>query len=142
MRHPVEFITTGDGGRQPTKSHEGDAGYDLYVSEDTYIEPHSFRDIQTSLKIAMPPGVWGRIVGRSSTVRRKGLMVVEGVIDQGYRGELFFGVFNLSAQTVPIAAGERLAQLILHLVVETEWEKVNELAPSDRGERGFGSTGV
>ena len=138
----IQFVKTGPNALVPTRTHRGDAGFDLYVAEDTCVEPNSFRDVETQLKVALPDGYWGRIVGRSSTVRRRQLLVVEGIIDQGYRGPLFFGVQNLSSHSIPVQAGERLAQLILNRIITVDWQEVEYLERTDRGERGFGSTGL
>lgn len=125
----------------PTRKFEGDAGFDIYVSRDTWIGPLGFVDIHTDLKIALPDGTWGRVVGRSSSVRRRHLLVVEGIIDNGYRGELFFGVLNLRPWPVKIKKGERLAQLLIHDIADIRWRYEGDLPDSVRGSRGFGSTG-
>jgi dUTP pyrophosphatase len=132
----------------PTRAYEGDAAFDLYVAERTVVRHDSFVDVPCGVRAALPPGVWARITGRSSTLRRKGLLVADGVIDQGYRGPLFAGVRNLSPTQVILEAGERVAQLILHDLVANQyfasWATPEEFAavPGDgRGERGFGSTG-
>jgi len=128
--------------RAPTKAYLGDTGWDLYVSRDVVIPACSFTDIHTDIAIAMPEGLWGRITGRSSTLRKYGLLVNEGIIDNGYRGELFIGVFNLTDHDRFIPAGTRLAQLIFHRLIEDlQWEPTMVLPPSQRQDRGFGSSG-
>jgi dUTP pyrophosphatase len=136
-------ILPGEGSpRVPTKAYPGDAGWDLYVSRDVVIPAYSFTDIHTDIAIALPEGLWGRITGRSSTLRKYGLLVNEGIIDNGYRGELFIGVFNLINHDRFIPAGTRLAQLILHWLVEDlQWEPTIVLPPSQRQDKGFGSSG-
>ena len=128
--------------RVPTKTYPGDTGWDLYISRDVVIPAHSFTDAHTDIAIAMPEGLWGRITGRSSTLRKYGLMVNEGIIDNGYRGELFIGVFNLTNHDRFIPAGTRLAQLIFHWLIEDlQWELTVVLPPSQRQDKGFGSSG-
>ena len=128
--------------RVPTKTYPGDAGWDLYVSRDVVIPARSFTDIHTDIAIAMPEGLWGRITGRSSTLRKYGLLVNEGIIDNGYRGELFAGVFNLTDHDRFVPAGARIAQLIFHWLIEDlQWEPTMVLPPSQRQGRGFGSSG-
>lgn len=138
------FYTVDEGGMPPSRGYPDDAGIDLYVAVDTVIPPGEFVDVPSGVKVEMPPDVWGMLTGRSSTLRKKGLMVNQGVIDPGYRGELYSGVWNLTRDEVKVAAGERIAQLILignatrlHRLVE-----VAGLSPSDRGTNGFGSTGA
>lgn len=131
------------GGQPPTRSHHNDAGLDLYVNEHTRIFPGQFADVRTGIQLEFPPGWWGRIVGRSSTLRKKQLLVSEGTIDEGYRGSIFAGVWNLGTFARWLEPGERVAQLIL---CRTPPENlgivmVDELSESARGESGFGSTG-
>lgn len=126
----------------PSRSYSGDAGYDLTASELVIIDPGEFRDVPTNIRIGLPPGIWGRITGRSSTLRNRSLLVNEGIIDNGFRGELRVGVFNLGRDAEVVSPGERLAQLILADVVAADWVWSDGLPPSERSERGFGSTGV
>lgn len=125
------------------RGYPGDAGFDLRVVGHHTVEPGSFVDLDCGIAIEMPNSLWARICGRSSTIRRRGLMVAEGVIDAGYRGPLFVGVWNLTKAPVEVADGERLAQLIPHLNVAevVRFEPVERLAESERGNAGFGSTG-
>lgn len=125
----------------PSKAFDDDAGFDLTVVETVTLEPGWTGDVRTGIAIGMPPGWWGRIIGRSSTMRKRGLLVVEGVIDAGFRGELFAGVYNPSDETKYVEAGERLAQLLFLPVPTVHWSERRELTPSDRGVNGFGSSG-
>lgn len=125
----------------PTRAYDGDAGWDLYVDGDAYLTPGQVTDVPTGLAVAIPDGHYGRIVGRSSTHRRRGLSVVEGVIDAGYRGPLFAGVWNPGEKGVSIPDGERLAQLIVTAVPSHPLVEVDSLPESQRGANGFGSSG-
>lgn len=125
-----------------TRAHVGDAGLDLYCSEDVTILPGRFEDIPVGVSVELPGGFWGLLTGRSSTLRKRGLMVAQGVIDQGYRGPLFTGVWNLTAEPVRVSRGERLAQLILVPLWEGGVESVLFLSGSSRGSAGFGSSGL
>lgn len=128
--------------KAPTKSHHDDAGYDLYTSERVVIPAGQFRDIPTNLWVAMPHSLWGLVTGRSSALRKHGLLVHSGVIDAGYRGELFAGAFNLSGHSVTIEQGERMAQFIPIERPELLVGWVDgDPPPGTRGSNGFGSTG-
>lgn len=125
----------------PAFAYPGDAGMDLTVVEHVILAPGEACDLATGLRIELPVGYWARITGRSSTMRKRGLLVNEGIIDNGYRGELYVFVKNLNGHDAFISPGDRLAQLILHALVTPEIKVVDELAPSHRGEAGFGSSG-
>lgn len=128
----------------PSIAYSGDVGLDLTIIGNHTIPPHSFADLPTGIAIEMPAGHWCLLKGRSSTIRKAGLMVTDGVIDAGYRGPLFVGVFNPSSKMAYVDAGARLAQVIpFKCVVDGSWsiEEVDTLTPSERGEKGFGSSG-
>lgn len=139
----MPFIV-GPRGFLPTRGHANDAGLDLYVSEDVVVPAGQFVDIPTDVAGALPEGFWGLLTGRSSTLRKHGLLVHMGVIDQGYRGELFAGVMNLTDKPVAIHRGDRIAQLILVPMSSRPYVPlgVDQLPEGDRGTNGFGSTGV
>lgn len=138
----VCLFTVGEGGKTPTRSYEGDAGFDLYCSRDMTIAPGDYVDIPTSVSVALPEGYWALVTGRSSAWRKRGLLVIDGVIDNGYRGELFSAAYNTGGSGVVIDAGERLAQMILLPVWGGRLQQVDELPASERGSNGFGSTGA
>lgn len=121
--------------------HPGDAGIDLPASESVVIPDAGWTNVPIDVCVELPTGVWGLILGRSSTFFRKHLLVNQAVIDNGYRGELFVCVFNASGQDYKVAQGERLAQLIPVLLVPCGLQRVDSLSPSARGTDGFGSTG-
>lgn len=129
---------------EPTQAYPDDAGFDLYVSHPRTIPPGMVVDIPCGVAVEMPSSVWGLLVGRSSTLRKRHLLVNTGIIDPGYRGELFAGVMNMGFEGVRIERGERLAQLIFlpNLSFGVRLNRVDELEPHDRGSNGFGSSGA
>jgi dUTP pyrophosphatase len=98
--------------------------------------------VPTDLRVEIPYTHWASIEARSST-SKKSLIVPKGVIDPGYRGELFAQIINVGNETVIIHHGDRLVQLILHERVVKDFDiiEVDELSESERGESGFGSSG-
>lgn len=138
----IYFRATADAAQIPVKAHEGDAGWDLFTSKDSLIPEMGWVDVNTHIEMALPLELWARITARSSTWRAWHLMVMEGIIDSGYRGELFIGVYNPSKLPVEVPCGTRLAQLILHQHTgPVTWTPCKELAESTRGTKGFGSSG-
>ena len=138
----VEF-ELGENAKAPYKKHSGDAGWDLFVSRGCVIPAGATVDVHTDIKINMPPYLYARIVGRSSTLRNHHLMVNEGIIDNGYTGELFVCIHNLGDEDFVVDKGMRLAQVIFHTIEDVRWAEVDEVKPTPgkRGNNGFGSTG-
>lgn len=138
----VEY-TLGEGAKRPYKKYSGDAGWDLFVSRPCIIEPGETVDVHTDLRIDMPPKTYARITGRSSTLRKHGLLVYEGIIDNGYTGEMFVCVHNLGKKPFHVEPGMRLAQVIFGTIDDVRWSEVDEIKqdPRKRGNNGFGSTG-
>lgn len=134
----------GEGAKAPFRGHAGDAGWDLYVSRDCDIEPGATADVHTDVRIDMPPYMFARIVGRSSSLRKHHLLVNEGIIDNGYTGELFVCIHNLGTEVFHVKQGMRLAQVIFHTIEDVRWCQTDQIKtiPGKRGEDGFGSTGV
>lgn len=130
--------------RMPMRAHSDDAGFDLYVSTDVTVPPHGFKDIPSGVHMEIPNGYWGMLTGRSSTIRKRGLLVVQGIIDTGYRGELFSAVWNLTDKPVLVQKGERIAQFIVlpNATANTVLVRGDALGASERGWAGFGSSGV
>ena len=139
----VDFQLCSEDAKVPYKKHTGDAGWDLYVSRECDIPAGETVDVHTDIKIDMPPYLYARITGRSSTLRKHKLLVNEAIIDNGYTGELFVCVHNMSNKTFHVKKGMRLAQVLFHTIEDVRWSEVEEIYPKNggRGDAGFGSTG-
>lgn len=124
----------------PVLAHNNDVGYDLYSVENWTIFPFERIDVSCGIAIAMPDSMYGRITGRSSSVR-KGLLVHEGIIDPGYRGPLFAYVSNITNNPIDLRSGDRVAQLIFAPAIRPALTLTPSLPESERGYRGLGSTG-
>ncbi len=98
----------------------------------------------TGLAIALPVGYAALVLPRSGLAARFGVGVINGpgLIDSGYRGEIAVLLINHGSEPVTFVRGERIAQLMIVEVPETEWIEVDTLPSSERGAGGFGSTGV
>lgn len=130
----------------PTRGSEYAAGYDLYAATEYDIEiaPHSTVKIGTGVSVELPNGTFGAIFARSGLATKKGLRPANcvGVCDSDYRGEYIVAIHNDTDETMTISAGERIAQLIVMPFVGIEFNVVNELTKTERGDGGFGSTGT
>lgn len=129
----------------PTRQHEGDAGYDLYadIQESITIEPHTTEFIKTGIAIEMPDGYFGAIFARSGLASNEGLRPANcvGVCDSRYRGEYKVVLHNDSVSTKTVHPGDKIAQLIVMPYLNVEFNEVDELTETERGDGGFGSTG-
>lgn len=125
----------------PTRSHTHDAGLDLYASHDVSYKPNDIIRVPTGVAIAIDVGFVGLLRDRSS-VGSKALKVTAGVIDTGYTGEVDVVLLNLSGQHGCIKAGSRIAQLLVMPIALPEVVEVETFTPSERGDKGFGSSGL
>lgn len=123
--------------RQP---NEGDAGYDIHLTRPLLLLPKQRKLIDTGVHLQLPDGVVGMITGRSSSAKR-GIAVLGGIIDPGYRGSIGVVVYNTSWRPRYFRYGERIAQILLlrNVVPGIEWvPDPAYLGETDRGEKGFG----
>lgn len=122
------------------------AGMDLRASltESRILKPLERTIVGTGLFIELPVGIEAQVRPRSGLAAKKGITVLNapGTIDADYRGEIGVILVNLSNEDFTINNGERIAQLVIAKHERAEWEVAEELSSTDRGEGGFGSTGV
>ena len=130
--------------RVPTRAHESDAGLDLYALSDTELGPGERAAVRTGIALQIPSGHAGLVLPRSGLAARHGIALVNapGLIDAGYRGEIIVLLLNTDAkEKCQLAAGERIAQLVVARVESPPVYEVDELSGSARGSGGFGSSG-
>lgn len=130
-----------DHSKTPTRANEFDAGFDLYASEDRLIAPQSREVIRTGIALEIPDGLAGLIWPRSGLSVKQGIDVLAGVIDSGYRGEIMVCLLNTSVYSVNISTGDRIAQILFQQVPSIELSVRQSLSSSERGDKGFGSSG-
>ena len=128
----------------PQRAHVGDAGIDLFGRIDVVLAPGERAAVPTGIIVAIPEGFAGLVLPRSGLALRHGVGVVNGpgLIDAGYRGEVQVLLVNHGSEPVELRRGDRIAQLVVVAVPEVELIESSKLPASDRGEGGFGSTGV
>lgn len=127
----------------PRHQTAGSAGMDLRADEPVELAPGDRRLVPTGIAVAIPPGFEGQVRPRSGLALRHGVGMVNapGTVDSDYRGEVGVILVNWGTETVRIARGERIAQLVVAPVTRAVLREVTELPQSDRGGGGFGSTG-
>ena len=130
----------------PTRGSEYAAGYDLYAATDYIINiaPHSTVKIGTGVAMELPEGTFGAIFARSGLATKKGLRPANcvGVCDSDYRGEYIVPLHNDTNEIMSIEPGERIAQLIIMNFNPIEFNVVDSLSDTERGDCGFGSSGT
>jgi dUTP pyrophosphatase len=127
----------------PKKAHFDDAAFDLRSRVDIVLPSRKSTLVPTGLFIELPINFEAQIRPRSGLALKHDIMITNspGTVDAGYRGEVGIIMYNGSENEFPIKRGDRVAQMVICQLPEIELIEVDELAPSDRGEGGFGSTG-
>lgn len=132
----------------PLPSYEtiASAGMDIraYITQPVVLKPMQRAIIQTGLYLELPIGTEAQVRPRSGLAAKKGITVLNspGTIDADYRGEVGVILVNLSNEDFVVENGARIAQLVLAKHDRAQWQQVDQLSSTDRGEGGFGSTGV
>lgn len=130
----------------PSYQSAGAAGADLRadLNEAVTLAPGARALVGTGIRIEIPPGFEAQVRPRSGLAVKHGLTVVNapGTIDSDYRGEVAVALINLGQEPVTIEPGMRIAQLVVAPVVQAEFVMADQLAESQRGDGGFGSTGA
>ena len=144
------------GAYMPLKAHEDDAGYDLFTPVDLRVKANhgegSYGNrevhfglesvtVDTGVHIAIPKGYVGMIKSKSGLNVKRGL-IAEGVIDSGYTGSIVVKLYNLSPYETHFKAGNKIAQLVIMPICTENLELTDKLDDTERGDGGFGSTGV
>jgi dUTP pyrophosphatase len=138
----VKFLS--EDAKLPQAAKPGDVAFDLHSVIETTLEPGERQAIPTGLIMEIPRGYEGQVRPRSGLALRNGLSVVNspGTIDSGYRGEVKVILINHGKDSFTITKGMRICQLAIRSVPRVRFEAAEELSDSERGEGGFGSTGV
>lgn len=157
QRVSIQFVKAHPNAQLPKSAHEqGDAGFDLYAVEDQVLEPSSVTMVRTGLKLAncdftssagYEQFEYFLEIRSRSGLSRKMIFPVTGTVDRNYRGEIQVVLANFGKEAYSIKQGERIAQLVVQLIVangpwnKVEFTEVDEVVESNRGDGGFGSTG-
>ena len=131
----------------PKYAYESDSGFDLHSTQDLTIGPFGRILVPTGIKVSFEEGYEIQVRPKSGLAIKQGLTVLNtpGTVDQGYTGEIQVIVFNTNNYTVMIPKGMKVGQAVLCPVINGKYvrfEKVDTLGEKDRGDNGFGSTGI
>ncbi|WP_311043568.1 MULTISPECIES: dUTP diphosphatase [Rhizobium] len=133
--------------RLPEFKTSGSVGADLFAAfegSSITLDPGTRATVPTGIGLQLPDGIEAQIRPRSGLAAKHGISVLNspGTVDSDYRGEISVVLINTSDTAFTISSGDRIAQIIIAPVIRPLFERVNELDPTSRGEKGFGSTGV
>ena len=141
---PIKILK--ENAKIPERGSEYAAGYDLFacIPEDVTILPGECKKIGTGISITPPDGYFGAIFARSGMATKRGLRPSNcvGVADQDYTGEYIVALYNDSNEVQYIQPGDKIAQLVFLPYINIMFEEVDDLIATDRGDGGFGSTGM
>ncbi|WP_294440098.1 dUTP diphosphatase [uncultured Slackia sp.] len=141
----IDITRLTDGVTIPSYAYPGDAGMDLRAIEHVELAPFERALVSTGLAVAIPEGYAGFVQPRSGLAIKQGVTVLNtpGLIDSHYRGELKVALINLDPNnTFEVNPGDRIAQLVIQKVENVVWNVVDSLDETERGQGGFGSSGV
>jgi dUTP pyrophosphatase len=137
----LAFEKTHENAKLPQKNHASDTGYDVFCVEDKVVPARGSAVVDVGLKFAnIPEGYWIKIEGRSGLGFKHGILPHPGIIDNGYRSDAGIKLYNLTDADYQVKAGDRIAQFVLYPIVSVE-VAFGQVVDSDRGEKGFGSSG-
>lgn len=144
--HKVLFYKTHPDAILPERNYKdtltGDSGYDVTAVEETVIPARGAVVVPVGLKLAyIPPGFWIRIESRSGLQFKHGLQAFNGIIDSSYRGDMGIRMLNHSDSNYTVKKGDRVAQLVLYPLIALESDFAEQIQETERGEKGFGSSG-
>lgn len=124
----------------PTRAHSTDAGLDLYSPYNAEVPPKRSAIFDTGVHIELPKGTAGLIVSKSGLSTKYNLLS-SGLIDEGYTGSIRVQLYNHSDQWYNVKRGDKISQLVVIPILTPDLELVDELGETERGDKGFGSSG-
>ena len=127
--------------KMPVFAHDTDAGLDLCTVADVTIEAGQRVQIPVGLAFAIPDGYVGLMWDKSGVSTKRGLKIFGGVIDAGYRGEIFVGLYNMGDTSQTFSVGDKISQIVIQKVEHPTLVAVESLEETERGDGAFGSTG-
>jgi dUTP pyrophosphatase len=146
-RKPLKYEVMSDDVIEPSYNYPSDSGFDLYSTEEIVLTPFGRALVPTGLKFDIPDGSEIQVRPKSGLAIKQGITVLNtpGTVDSGYNGEVQVIVFNTNPEPFTIQKGMKIAQAVLCPVVNGNWVeliKVDSIEDKDRGDNGFGSTGL
>ena len=134
-------VVLDEGAKMPVRAHPTDAGMDLFCREDFVLWPGGHHTFDTGVHMEIPHWYFGKIESKSGLNVNDSIVSCGGIIDENYTGSIAVKLYNFGKRDKVFKAGQKIAQIIIQPYAAPELELVDELAETDRGSNGFGSTG-
>ena len=138
----LRYVKLSENAVTPSRGSSDAAGFDLYAAEAALVKVGGRACVKTDIQLEIPAGCYGRVAPRSGLAVKHGIDVGAGVIDRDFRGNVAVVLFNFGDSDFEIRPGDRVAQLIMERIVSVELVEMTALSASERGCKGFGSSGV
>jgi dUTP pyrophosphatase len=141
----IDFVSTNE--KELSYAYESDSGFDLYANEEVKIPAFGRALVPTGVSVDLPQDFEIQVRSKSGLAINQGLMVLNspGTVDEGYTGEIKVIIFNTNNKEFVITKGMKVAQAVVSRCITGRWvnlKKVNKIEDKDRGNKGFGSTGI
>ena len=142
----IKFVKTHEAAVLPKFNHDdpyvGDSGLDLTAVEEVTVPTGGWAIAPVGLKLGyITPGYWIRVEGRSGVGFKKHIFPHFGIIDNPYRGDMGVKLYNFGKADYTVKAGDKIAQLIIYPLIQANINWADEVSETNRGEKGFGSSG-
>lgn len=138
----IKVVKDNEDVQLPTYAHFGDAGADLYANEDIEVQPNEVKIVPTGLRVEIPDGYEMQVRPRSGMSTKTPILGIFGTVDSGYRGPLGVMLYNHGTEKYQIHKGDRIAQAVIAPTYHGNFLIVESLSETERGEGGFGSSGM
>lgn len=135
-------IMLDEGAILPTRAHSTDAGLDLYSREEQVILPGESAVFDTGVHVELPVGTFGQLFSKSGLNINYNVVSCGGTIDEGYTGSIRVKLYNLGDKPYMIREKQKICQLVIMPCLQPGLELVDRLEETERGEKGFGSSGL
>lgn len=135
-------IMMDSGATLPTRGFPTDAGLDLYSREDKAILEGQSAVFDTGIHVELPHGTFGKLESKSGLHHNYNIVCLGGVVDESYRGSIRVKLTNVGDKPYMVRKGQKIVQMIIQPYLAPDFEVVSELSETERGESGFGSTGL
>ena len=138
----IKFIKTHKKAKIPTSNHDTDSGYDVYSVETKTIPAKGSAVVDVGLNFAyIPQGYWVKVEGRSGLSFKHSILPHPGIIDSEYRGPAGILLYNHSNRDYLVSPGDKIAQFVVYKLHKPGMEETTEVEQTERGAKGFGSSG-